>query len=764
MDKDKHLTAQIKDISLALGADLIGFANIERFASAPAKMSPRGILPSAKTVIVCAMHHPDATIELEGGEHGLSHQMESYNVQMVMNNKLDHLSFTLAHYLDELGYATVPIVSSNIWRYNTYKELTAVFAPDMSHIYASVCAGLTEMGFNGIALSPEYGPRNRFVSVITDAALEPTPLLPGGTLCDRCGECIRCCPTDAFRKETNGVKTLRVEDREHIFCNKNLWRCSWGEHFGLDLDLPIPDRIDEKVILDTMKKQGRRGGEYGVCLKVCVPPHLRFKDESYTPYYRRRRYFAPEDAVINRILYDEMCAFGCRYHADRITIISKEKAFGLGVDIAKKLKEAKMLILVSAKTGGGRSALPDAEKWRTIKPEGEAQSMALSFAAYDIARIVEQSGYSVLPCMTSISSKGASLAPWEVESGENVYYQAVVTSAPLEERDMYLCSETEVPEDIKDRLYCVALENGADIMGVAPLYRIESLREQLMPLKDGEPILNARDKGQIFMDYDPAVTEGRRALLSPSQYAKGARCVIVLGTHFPAAVSARAGKEPAESVGPYIFSQFQVLREVEWAGLAVIKTLRRAGYNAFMTHDLLGMGSFVGSPRGEYSSPFDGALEAAAAGLGQVTYNGSLFTCEYGINQRFICIVTDAPLAADPVEPNNIQLGSCADCGRCIEACPMNALDFDRRVTLDIDGNRFDYVPLDTVPCQWASRYALTNRDGFMFLGSKDDYMPEGDITCDILADTLKKRDPTLKHRPGTAEQCVTQCPLSYDY
>lgn len=155
-----NMTQRVKDLALSLGADLVGFANIGRFDEAPIKMSPKGIMPSAKTVIVCAVHHPDATIELEGGLRGDSQIFESYRVQYTMNAKLDHISFSMAHFLEENGYNAVPIVSSNIWRYRNYKELDAVFSPDMSHIYASVCAGLCEMGWNGLALSPEYGARN----------------------------------------------------------------------------------------------------------------------------------------------------------------------------------------------------------------------------------------------------------------------------------------------------------------------------------------------------------------------------------------------------------------------------------------------------------------------------------------------------------------------------------------------------------------------------------------------------------------------------
>ena len=95
----------------------------------------------------------------------------------------------------------MPIAASNIWRYKEYKDLSAVFAPDMSHIYAAVAAGLTELGWNGLSISPEYGARNRFVSIITEAEIEPTPLYRGEKLCDMCGECIQHCPMQPTPKK-----------------------------------------------------------------------------------------------------------------------------------------------------------------------------------------------------------------------------------------------------------------------------------------------------------------------------------------------------------------------------------------------------------------------------------------------------------------------------------------------------------------------------------------------------------------------------------
>lgn len=761
---DKKLTALIKQYAIELGADLIGFANIERFEKAPLKMSPQGILPTAKTVIVCAMHHPDSTIELEGGEYGQSQIMESYGVQIVMNNKLDHMSFRIAHFLDEKGFASVPIVSSNIWRYRSYKELDAVFSPDISHIYASVAAGITAMGWNGLALSPEYGPRNRFVSIITDAELDPTPLYNGEPLCDMCGECIKYCPTDAFRKEVDGVKTIQIEDKIYKFANKNLWRCSWGEHFGLDLDVKIPDIVNEKVIIDTIKEIGLRGGEMGTCLKVCVPPKLRYYDENYTKYARRRRITAPHDIPVNRGIYDMMSDIGEKYHADRISIVSKETALTQGLDITKKMPDAKNIIFLSSKVDARSPYLPENHQWRTVNPHTNAQSMALSFGAYDIARELEHIGYSVMPHMSSISRRGVDFVKYDLIGDETVSYHAVLTSALLEERDWFITSyDADNQVDLRSILEDAASRKGADLFGVSSASRIDDLRNQLSSIKEGEKILAARDKNRHFQDYDPVINEYKRELLSPSQYVENAKSVIVIGTHFTSAVSKRSGKEPAEAVGPYIFSQFQVLREVEWAALEVVKELKRAGYKAYMVHDMLGIGSLIGSPRGEYASPFDGTFEAAAAGLGEITYNGNLFTEQYGVNQRFICVVTDAPLSADPVLSNTIQSGTCSECKKCIDVCPMKALKFNEKITVSIDGNTFDYIPLNTVFCQWASRYALTNRDGFGYLGSEDDFMPDSadDISPEELANALSKRNNTLKHRPGTAEECVTTCPLS---
>ena len=110
---DTPETAEIKRYALeVLRADLVGIANIERFASAPLRMSPQGIMPSAKSVIVMAVHHPDAAMERGGLKH--PQEIGPYAIQYSMNWRLDDMSYRMSRFVEDLGYQTVPIASSNV--------------------------------------------------------------------------------------------------------------------------------------------------------------------------------------------------------------------------------------------------------------------------------------------------------------------------------------------------------------------------------------------------------------------------------------------------------------------------------------------------------------------------------------------------------------------------------------------------------------------------------------------------------------------------
>ncbi|MFQ6099499.1 MAG: hypothetical protein ACE5O2_17335 [Armatimonadota bacterium] len=287
---ERALTNQLKALATDMGADLVGVAPVERFEEAPLPVSPRGHIPNARSVFVAAIHHPDACVELSGDP--TVHDMGTYGpVQGDMNMKLGAIAFAVGRLLERRGYTSLPIVPTNVWRYREWPGVPTPFTADLSQRHAGVAAGLGQIGWNGLFLSPEYGPRQRLVSVITEAELAPSPMYDGPDLCDDCFLCVEKCPTDSISRDR--TVTIRVGGREFTYGLLDKWRCSWSEHWGIDAYLDLPDVVDEEAVLEALDRHGRRGGEMGACLRFCMPPHLRQSEPEYSPAYRRQRFGIP---------------------------------------------------------------------------------------------------------------------------------------------------------------------------------------------------------------------------------------------------------------------------------------------------------------------------------------------------------------------------------------------------------------------------------------------------------------------------------------
>lgn len=772
---DNKLTLAVKDLAYRLGADLVGVANIERYDDAPIRMSPQGILPSAKSVVVCAVHHPDAAIELGGEKH--PQDIGPYSIQYIMNDKLDVLSFKIARYLDDLGYKTVPIASSNIWRYRGYKDMDATFAPDISHIYGGVCAGLGELGWNGLCITPEYGARNRFISIITEAELTPTPMYNGEKICDMCGECIRNCPTDAYRKECNGKKKIVVEGREYSFCNKNLWRCAWGEHFDIDLDLPIPDVVDEKVLLEHVAKYGMRGGEFGVCLKVCLPKNLRQWDKDYCQKTaRRKRHVTPSDLPVHRSVYDKLLVHAREWDIDSVHFISPETLAKANIDIKKELPDGVGAILISSRyqiPAGSKidhdSSLKHIENFDSnhkvkadaIDSYARIARFNADFTELDMCRELENLGYTALPKCSLDHEMFKKVCG--VEETENTYVitSLILSSAPFADIAATDIGAMDASKNIKKQLEILAKEKGADLFGVSSAETIDSITNQLCKIHEGETVFSVLDKNTRMMPFDPVVSEHKREFTTTKDLLPDAKSVIVMGMHYPETPVERLGKPPAEAVGPYVFTQYEVNRLTGHLAYSICRALNALGYEAVYTHNLTGAGSTVGSPRGQFNGATCNAIEAVAAGLGKMTLNGSVETEEFGIHQRFVAIVTNADLESDEVKEGLAK--TCAGCERCLTACPTGALRKEAITELDIAGKKVTYLPADVNRCDWATKFSLVTEEGNMYTGNYTDVPCPETVTAEALDTALRQMDPVLKFRPVTGEKCIVNCPLGLE-
>ncbi len=753
----------IKNHAYELGADLVGVGDIGRCRHAPPMMSPQGLYPGAKSVIVMAVRHPDACIERGGERH--PQEIGPYSVQYLMNARLDEMSYRMATFVEKQGHGAMPIVSSNIWRYNEYKDLKAVFAPDVSHIYMAVVAGLAEIGFSGLALTPEYGARNRFITVITDAELEPDPLIPPGTVCDRCMLCRKHCPSGALSKEIDGEKVLKIDPYEYRFPNKNLWRCAWGEHFDLDLDLKIPEKVDEAVILREVAAHGIRSGEMGQCLKFCVPKGVRHFDPAYSKTPMRTHWATCNAATMSRAVVDRLLSRPLARGAEALVAWSADELRGQGVDLEAVLPGAQSaVVLAVAAPAGTREG-----------PFGFGASYQIDSLCYDLTRQCEELGFRSLmtaggpphpeaELRAKLTKRVADLPGF---SDRIVFANLVVTCLPVPSQQRRPAPVSrpgqtdagDATNDIATNLCDLARSLGADLVGVAPVARIDELADQLRPVYAGETVLDAKDRSIRFTPWEPQISERARTVSTAADHLPGARAVFVFGLRYHAEVLRWATRPPAEAVGPYAFQTYVTHWLGAIIGYQLVKRLEELGHTGVMTMDLHGTESFTASPRGPQPDLFANRFAGLAAGLGYLTTSGHLATPAFGIRQRLIAIVTDAPLAPSPMRAPVVT--RCAACDqRCIAACPSHAIT-DRRVALTCGGHSFAFNRIDARRCDWVKRYALMGDSGFRYLGSKLNVVPGATITEKALADALRQHDTIKKYRPVVAEPCVLRCPLA---
>jgi len=202
---DRKLTTRVKNFARRSGADLVGIARAESFSAAPKSHHPEDLLRGAKSVVVMAVRLLDSSLERAPSR-------EYAIVYAVVNKELDRVAYAVARFLEDEGFRAIQIPVSS--PYDAEKTMG-----DLSHRHAAHLAGLGVFGKSNLLITPQFGPRVRLVSVITDA-----PLFPDNQLdTDLCGDCFKCivaCPAKALR-----VKYLTDKqkcDRRHVQLGKAL--------------------------------------------------------------------------------------------------------------------------------------------------------------------------------------------------------------------------------------------------------------------------------------------------------------------------------------------------------------------------------------------------------------------------------------------------------------------------------------------------------------------------------------------------------------
>ena len=180
----KETTETIKSFALSLGAALVGVADLKLLQEV--ETVPEDLLDDFRYAVSIAVKLPTAVFEqIVDAPTPLYAQV--YNNANLL---LDQIALKLSSHLEGKGYSALPIPAS----------LPLDMERFSSHLSAKAVANAAGLGWQGKSLlivTPEYGPRVRFATVLTDM-----PLTADQPLKNRCGSCCECteaCPAGAIR-------------------------------------------------------------------------------------------------------------------------------------------------------------------------------------------------------------------------------------------------------------------------------------------------------------------------------------------------------------------------------------------------------------------------------------------------------------------------------------------------------------------------------------------------------------------------------------
>lgn len=217
------LKFKINELARSQGASMVGVAPVDRFVGAPEGHGPTDFVKYAKSVIVVGIKIPNPIAEYTtyapkfrgmppwasvpfSTDDWITLMRENTYALMghyTLDVMLCIIATRIALMLEELGYSSMPTPCAGDAGLGMPRARISVYFSPFSQRHAAVRAGLGEFGLSNIVVTPEFGPRVRFVSVITEALLEPDPLV-SEKIClrDKCDargpRCLRACIAGAI--------------------------------------------------------------------------------------------------------------------------------------------------------------------------------------------------------------------------------------------------------------------------------------------------------------------------------------------------------------------------------------------------------------------------------------------------------------------------------------------------------------------------------------------------------------------------------------
>jgi len=204
------LTDELKKKAVEVGFAVVGISSPDMLQGLPhgkvwnlyALRSPEEELPKVKSIILMGYYVWDKAFNIQVGSAYLHDQgihsnlvrqrQESYQLYYeVMKNK----AWTVTDFLTKKGFESKQSLSIPLKT-------------------SAVRCGLGHQGKNTLLITPDYGPRIRLISVLTNAELDVDEPFKED-LCQDCQKCLIACPTKAlepYKLKINRCMTYSVEN------------------------------------------------------------------------------------------------------------------------------------------------------------------------------------------------------------------------------------------------------------------------------------------------------------------------------------------------------------------------------------------------------------------------------------------------------------------------------------------------------------------------------------------------------------------------
>lgn len=89
---------------------------------------------------------------------------------------------------------------------------------------------MADVGQSGAALTPDYGPHVRYITLITDAEIPADEVYSGPALCVNCNACRQKCPMNALSGKSF---SLEIAGKTINYPEIDRFRCDWSKRYSL---------------------------------------------------------------------------------------------------------------------------------------------------------------------------------------------------------------------------------------------------------------------------------------------------------------------------------------------------------------------------------------------------------------------------------------------------------------------------------------------------------------------------------------------------